>query len=485
MAELVTYGEGITRLAESDPERLAVACEGRELTRKELDRASNRLARAYAERGVSPGDFVTLALPNSLDFVTAAFAIWKLGAVPQPISSHLPAREQSDLIELAKPALVVGVEPGLYPGRESVPVGFEPDPGLSDDPMSSVASPERQALASGGSTGRPKLIVDVIPAEFDPDEGFYAVTPESVALIPGPMYHAGPFLNCHLNILAGGAAVLMKRFDAERALALIEQYRVQFVNVVPTMMQRIWRLPPDVRDRYDVSSLERVISGSSACPTWLKLAWVEWLGPERFHEFYGASERIGGSLISGTEMLERPESVGKPSAGRKVKVLDYEGNELPPGEVGELFMLPPGGQGSTYRYIGAEPRATADGWESLGDMGYVDEEGYIFLADRRTDMILTGGANVYPAEVEAAIDAHPNVHSSVVIGLPDDDLGQKVHAIVETRPAVDDDELRAHLAEHLTRYKIPRTFEYVDRPLRDDAGKVRRSALRAERVNSP
>ena len=148
-------------------------------------------------------------------------------------------------------------------------------------------------------------------------------------------------------------------------------------------------------------------------------------------------------------------------------------------------MMPPGGQGSTYRYVGAEARATRDGWESLGDLGYVDDEGYLYLTDRRTDMIVTGGSNVYPAEVEAALDAHPAVLSSAVIGLPDDDLGQRVHAIVQASPPPDEDALRAHLAEQLLRYKIPRSFEYVDTPLRDEAGKLRRGALRDARIAKP
>jgi len=187
-------------------------------------------------------------------------------------------------------------------------------------------------------------------------------------------------------------------------------------------------------------------------------------------------------MITGTEWLERPGSVGRPTHGRKIEIRDEDGKPLPAGEIGEVYMMPPGGPGSTYRYIGAEPRATDDGWESLGDMGYMDEEGFLFLVDRRNDMIVTGGANVYPAEVEAALDAHPHVHSSAVIGLPDDDLGQRIHAIVEARPPVSEDEMRSHLTELLVRYKTPRSFEFTDQPLRDDAGKVRRSKLREERI---
>ena len=161
-----------------------------------------------------------------------------------------------------------------------------------------------------------------------------------------------------------------------------------------------------------------------------------------------------------------------------------DGSECAPGEVGELYMMPPGGPGSTYRYVGAEPVATADGWETLGDLGHLDAEGWLYLVERKTDMILVGGANVYPAEVEAALDSHPAVRSSAVIGLPDDDLGSRIHAIVHSDDGtpVDLDDLRAHLAERLVRYKIPRTFEFSDEPLRDDAGKLRRSALRAERL---
>jgi bile acid-coenzyme A ligase len=170
-----------------------------------------------------------------------------------------------------------------------------------------------------------------------------------------------------------------------------------------------------------------------------------------------------------------------------MRILDADGRELPPGEVGEVFMMPPGGQGSTYRYIGARATTSADGWESLGDMGYLDADGYLYLVDRKTDMIVTGGANVYPAEVESAIDSHPAVRSSAVVGLPDPDLGQRIHAIVDAPDAaargLDEAALRAHLASRLVRYKIPRTFEFVAEPLRDDAGKVRRPALREARLS--
>src|SRR5262245_51426122 len=217
------------------------------------------------------------------------------------------------------------------------------------------------------------------------------------------------------------------------------------------------------------------------CPPWLKEAWITWLGPERVHELYGGTEGLSYTWITGTEWLTHRGSVGKPLAGGQMQIRDAHGHVLPPGAVGEIYMRPDAGPGTTYHYIGAEPRRV-DGWESLGDLGWMDEEGYLYLADRQTDMILRGGANVYPAEVEAALDAHPKVRSSAVIGLPDEDLGHRIHAIVQVDGEVTDAELRAHLADRLASYKLPRTFERTVEPLRDDAGKVRRSALRTSRV---
>jgi bile acid-coenzyme A ligase len=339
-------------------------------------------------------------------------------------------------------------------------------------------------MTSGGSTGRPKVIVDLAPAEVDPEAPENGMCAGGATLVPGPLYHAGPFMTAWSQLLAGGRVILMARFDAERALALIELHRVDWVLFVPTMMQRIWRLPEDVRGRFDLSSLRRVMCTGAASPAWLKRAWIGWLGPERIYEAYGGTERIAGTMISGSEWLAHPGSVGRPTGGRKLRVLREDGSECAPGEIGEIFMLPPGGRGSTYRYLGAEAKAAGEGWETIGDLGWLDEEGYLYIADRRTDMIVTGGANVYPAEVEAALDAHPAVRSSAVIGLPDDDLGQRVHAIVDAPEAPSEEALREHLAKHLVRYKIPRSFEFVCEPLRDDAGKVRRSALREARLRS-
>ncbi len=479
---LTSYGAAVRWLAARDPERIAVVHEDRAWSIDALERRSNRLARAYRERGVAEGDLVTLALPNGIEFLEACLATWKLGATPNPISSRLPKRERHAIVDLARPALVVGAPTGEYGERASLPAGFEPGDELDDAPLPDVVPQHARAMTSGGSTGRPKLIVEKTPALCDPESAENGMRVGGTTLVPGPLYHAGPFITAWQQLLCGGRVVVMSRFDAREALALIERHRVDWVLFVPTMMQRIWRLPEAERARADLSSLSRVMCTGAPSPAWLKRAWIEWLGPERIWEAYGGSERIAGTQISGVEWLAHPGSVGRPTGGRKVRVLRHDGSECAPGEVGELFLLPAGGPGSTYFYVGAEPSATHDGWESLGDMGHLDEDGYLYLADRKLDMVVTGGANVFPAEVEAALDAHPAVRSSCVIGLPDDDLGQRLHALVETAEPVGDDALRAHLAEHLVRYKIPRSFERVDFPLRDDAGKVRRQALREERL---
>jgi bile acid-coenzyme A ligase len=254
--------------------------------------------------------------------------------------------------------------------------------------------------------------------------------------------------------------------------------------MVPTMMLRIWRLPDEERAKRDLSSVKGILHLAAPCPPWLKEAWIEWLGPEVIWELYAGTEAQGVTVIGGAEWMAHKGTVGKPFPGT-MRILDPETHdELPPGEIGEVWMHP-FGDAATYRYIGAEARRDDEGWESLGDMGSMDADGYLYLADRRTDMILVGGANIYPAEVEAALDEHPAVASCCVIGLPDEDLGQRVHAILELDPgaaAPTDDDLRRFLAERLSPTKIPRTFEVVDGTIRDDAGKVRRSALREERL---
>jgi bile acid-coenzyme A ligase len=298
------------------------------------------------------------------------------------------------------------------------------------------------------------------------------------------MYHAAPFGLAYQALCWGCHVVIAPKFDPADTLLLIERHRGHWLYQVPTMMHRIWRLDETERTRFDLSSLEVVCHIAAVCPVWLKEKWIEWLGPDRIWEVYSGTEAIAATMIGGREWLEHKGSVGRLMTSSQVRIFDDDGNEVGPGEVGEIYFLPPGGKGSTYHYLGAEPRARGD-WETFGDLGRIDEDGYLYLADRRTDLIIAGGANVYPAEVEAAIDSHPAVLASVVVGLPDADLGQRIHAIVEVRaggPAPGCEELRAFLAERLVSYKLPRSIEFTTERLRDDAGKARRSALRDARI---
>lgn len=480
----ISIGEGFAALAAADPDRPAVSCGEVTVTRAELEARTNRLARAFEKLGVTPDSFVTIGLPNGIEFIEATLAAWKVGATPQPISDRIPSVERQAIIELATPSLLVGVDPSDAGGHPSVPAGYQPDSNESTDPLEPRIARSLKAPTSGGSTGRPKLIVSGSPAtHFDATVPslFSRMTPDGVHLLTGPLHHNGPFYFSMAALLTGSHVVVMPRFDAERALALIEEHHVDWMYAVPTMMQRIWRLPEAVRTRYDVSSLNAVLHLAAPCPAWLKREWIDWLGPAKILELYAGTEGQVATFLDGAEWLEHPGSVGRPLFG-ELQIRDAGDAVQVPGEIGAVWMRAPSTSPKSYRYIGAEARADADGWETLGDIGWLDEDGFLYLSDRDTDMILVGGSNVYPAEIEAALSEHPAVADSCVIGLPDDNLGNVPHALVNLSAPATDDELVAHLRERLAPYKLPRSIERVDERIRDDAGKVRRSGLRAARL---
>lgn len=473
----------LARLAADEPDRRAVTCAGTSLTRSELDQETDALARAFRDRGVGHGSLVTIALPNGLDFVRAAVATWKLGATPQPLPAALPAPERAVLLELADPALVVGVPDDASGGRASIPAGFVADD-ADKSPLPPLVAPSWKAPTSGGSTGRPKLVVSNEPASAEVLQGYaqlFRMRAGGVHLVTAPLHHNAPFLLAAAALFSGNHVVVMPQFDATETLRLIERHGVDWTFVVPTMMRRIIRLPRAERDAFDLSSLRILLHSAEPCPVWLKQQWIDWLGPDRVYEMWASTEQLAGSMITGTDWLSHRGSVGRLVVG-EIQILDDDGKQLPPGEVGEIWMRS-GPQGVVpYHYVGAAPRTRPGGWESQGDCGSVDEQGYVYLADRKPDMILVGGANVYPAEVEAALEEHPQVLSCCVIGLPDEEYGNAVHAIVQSDAPLEPDVLQAFLRRRLASYKVPRTFERVDHPLRDDGGKVRRSQLRAERL---
>ncbi|PJE20998.1 MAG: AMP-dependent synthetase [Mycobacterium sp.] len=469
-----SIGTQISQLAALAPDEPAVSCDGHTITRAELDRSTNRLARAYAERGVGLGDYVTIVLPNSVEWIEAAVACWKLGAVPQPLSPRLPEAEFEGLLGLRRSALLVGRD---HPGTPSVPAGFVPE--TSDAALPEAVSPCWKSMASGGSTGRPKLIEAGGDSRVPPAIGYPLGMQEGdTTLVPVPLTHNTGFTTALIALIMRQHLVLMSRFDPHEFLATIGRHRVSFLVTVPTIMQRllpVYRADPG---SYDLSSLRRLWHLAAPCPPAVKQAWIDLIGPEKVWELYGGTELQALTFISGNQWLTHPGSVGQVVSG-EMKVLDDDGNECPPGVVGEIYMRPNPGSAPTYRYIGSTAKSR-DGWDSLGDLGYFDADGFLYLSDRRVDMFTVGGRNVYPAEIENALSAHPEVLSCLVVGVPDGDLGQVPYALVHTASGSTLDAAAVHsfVADRLATYKVPRIVEFVDAPLRDDAGKARRTAVR-------
>lgn len=486
--EIVSFGAMCRRLAEAEPAAPAIIFARRDgaervVTRRELDRRSNQVARLLARRGAGEGSFVFVGLANCPEHYIVTLAIWKLGACVLPISPHLPARERDGLIEVGQPSVVVGDWDDLptEPVRCQTVIDSVD---LDDSPLPDKIPHPGKAIGSGGSTGRPKIIVDPSPWAREP--GFWAnnrafpvdFAMGQVQLVPGALHHNMPFGWGHMGLFHAHTIVLMEKFDAAQAVDLIEKHHVQFMTLVPTMMNRIAKLP-DIKSR-DLSSVQSIVHSAAMCPPWVKQAWIDLIGPEKVFEGYGASEAIGHTTIRGDEWLKKPGSVGKPAVDTLVKIFDEQGREAPPGEVGLVYFkrLSPD---PTYYYVGSKPAPTTDdGFATVGDLGWLDADGYLFPADRRVDMIISGGANIYPAEIEAVLSEHPDVFDVAVIGLPDDDWGRRVHAVIHAKDPANPPTsaaLDAYCRANLSSYKAPKSYEFVDALPRDEAGKIRRSAM--------
>lgn len=470
--------------AQRDPNRPLITQNDRVVTRAEFEARANKRARALRNAGIAQNDFVMMFMPNGIEFFETSFALWKIGATPVPLSVTMTEAELQANFDLIRPRAIIGSAFGPM-AEVNLPADLAIDEMLPAEALPACTPAYWRASMSGGSTGRPKLILDHTPAVADPTQAMLGQSVDGVHLNSGPLYHSGPFGLAHRGLFAGSHLINMEKFDSGLLLNLIEQHKVDWVYLVPTMMHRIWQLPAEERNRYDLSSLRVAFHMASVCPPWLKENWINWLGPERIWELYSGAENPGRTVINGCEWLEHRGSVGRVQPGAKLMIYDDAGRECAPYEIGEVYFLTDGGKDAAFHYVGAEARLRGD-WQSLGDLGYLDNDGYLYIVDRRTDMIVSGGTNVYPAEIEAALDSHPLVDSSVVIGLPDADLGHRVHAIVQLAPHAKDDltdeHLRTHLRDRLVRYKIPKTFEFVEEPLRDHAGKVRRAALREQRI---
>ncbi|HEY0943284.1 MAG TPA: AMP-binding protein [Steroidobacter sp.] len=481
-----TSGRRLTQLASERPHQPAVivarngGCSDT-LTMRELDEWSSRLAHRLADAGVRQHSFVAIHLPTCVEHVVATYAAHKLGACPTPLSAKLPAVERDGLLALAQPAAIVSDAPDLR--------GLSRDSLHRLDGYPATAPPDRipephKAIASGGSTGRPKLIVSpdafAYPIGGNPHAKLFGIGDGDLLYAPGPLYHNQPFSSVLLTLFAGGTILLNEKFDAAVALDLIERHRPRTISLVPTMMQRMLRV--EGIERRDLSSIRMLWHMASACPAWVKRGWIDLIGAEKVWEAWASTEMTGITIIRGDEWLRKPGSVGK-GFDTELRIVGEDGGQLPPGVVGEIYSRMSGAP-ARCRYVGSAPlRSLPGGFSSVGDLGYVDEDGYLFLSDRRVDLIVSGGANVYPAEVEAVLTQHPGVRDAVVIGLTDDDLGQRVHAIIEPHASCPTaEELDARLRQHLAGYKVPRSYEFVETLPRDESGKIRRSALREQKT---
>ena len=443
-----------------------------------LDRRSGQVAAALAARGLGHGDRLALALRNSPEFIVSVLAAWKLGAVPVPVRWDLPGWELGRLRAV--------VDARVFLTSDDIPwlAATAGDP-VQDFP--DVISPQFNGTCSSGSTGTPKVIISERPGLYTPDmrrtfaEAWGTVSHPQTVLVPTAMYHTNGFLTLH-NLIAGARLIVMEKFDAARVVSVIERYRVTNFTCTPTMLQRIADLP-GIEDR-DLSSLEFILQGAAIMPPALVHRWARLIGAERIIMAYGMTEGLGLTALRGDDWMMHQGSVGRGFRGTEVRVLGDDGKDLPPGEVGEVFLRTPEAVG--YHYLGEAPkmRATEDGFATAGDMGYLDSDGYLFLADRRVDMIVSGGANVFPAEVEAALIEHPGVADVVVVGLRDAEWGRRVHAIIEPAdPAAPPSaaEVIAYAKSRLAAYKVPKTVEVVDAIPRSAATKVNRGALVAAR----
>jgi bile acid-coenzyme A ligase len=480
--EVISIGAALAREAELQGNAIAVECEGDSRGWEQLHRRTNRIARGLAAKGVSEGDFLTIALPNGVGFVEACYAAWKLGAVPQPVSYRLPAGELRAIVELANSPVVIG-DVNADAGRPIVSIAELLAASSDDRDLPDRIAPAWKAPTSGGSTGRPKLIVAGQPGVASPLMAqFWQIAPDDIVLMPGPLYHNGPFVTVFPALQIGARVIIMPKFDAEATLREIARHRATWVYLVPTMMSRIWRLPEEVRARYDVSSLRTVWHLAAPCPAWLKEEWIAWLGPDVVMELYGGTEGQARTIITGTEWLAHRGSVGKVYPGGEMMAFVRRG-ELPAARPAKSTCV---AQRTWPQPIAMSAPKRARSAGRLGISGR-----YRLVRRRRLSLSRRPAHRHDPRRRRQCLSGRDRSRdrraSAGAVQLRDRPARRRPRQPYSrhragARGSLDADDLAAHLADRLVTYKRPRSFEFVSEPLRDDAGKVRRSALRAERI---
>lgn len=499
---------GFWHFAAAHPEALAaVGPSGQEWTFGELGDRVDRTSHWLRSKGVGPDGALALVAGNSVEYLTVVLAAAQIGTRYTLVNRHLAGPEIGYILGDCAPCLVVtdaALAPVVQPlldGTRLACLDVVDGPDTIEAELAAQPSgppADRRGgsimLYTSGTSGRPKgvrsTVVPTTPEEAANRTTFIVVRfgidlaghiGDGVHLVTSPLYHAAPISNAINALHTGHTVVVMERFDAAGSLALIDRHRVTSTHVVPTMMKRWLDLDDDVRAAVDVSSMRWLIHAAAPCPPDVKRRIIEWFGPVVF-EYYASTE-AGGTAISAEDWLRHEGSVGRPWPGADVRVLDDDGNDVSAGVVGQIFMR----NNRPFEYL-HDPEKTAANrrgdYVTVGDLGSLSADGYLYLADRRTDLILSGGVNVYPAEIEAALLAHPAVADAAVIGVPDADLGAVVHAVVEPRASTDGlvTALHEHCAASLAAFKRPRTIELRDRLPRSEAGKLLRRVLRDEIV---
>ncbi|MGI5291753.1 acyl-CoA synthetase [Nonomuraea polychroma] len=500
-------------IAAVSPDKPAVimAGSGRSITYRELDEESNRLAHLFRAAGLRPGDHIAFMLPNHPLFLAVAWAAQRSGLYYTPISSRLQTDEVAYIVgncgarAFISSADLAGVATSITAATPRVELrlmmdgtadGFDSyEEAVAKQPSSPVDDECTGAdmLYSSGTTGRPKGVK--VTATHGPltepgmlfmlVQALFAPSGDSVYLSPAPLYHAAPLRYCLTFQRFGATVVVMERFDPEQYLQAVERYKVTHSQLVPTMFIKMLKLPEEIRTKYDISSLQHAIHAAAPCPVPAKEQMIDWWGPI-IHEYYAGTEGNGFLYVNAQDWLRHKGTVGRSLLG-VVHILDEDGNDLPPGEHGTVYFE----NGGTFEYHGDpdKTRAARDpqgrGWTTLGDIGYLDDEGFLYLTDRRSYMIISGGVNIYPQEAENVLSVHPKVADVAVFGVPDEEMGEQVKAVVEPMSMEEagpelEAELIAYCRERLAHYKCPKSVDFRAELPRHPTGKLYKRLLRDE-----
>lgn len=487
------------------------------ISHADLTARAAKVARGLDALGIKRSNTVAIMLRNDTVYLESSIAARLLGAYPVPMNWHLSAEEagyilkdcgaqvliiHEDLLDTIKAGVPAGVQVivaqtppyvaaacGLGSDLAATPEGaFDYEGWIAQYEPWDQAPPMETAsmIYTSGTTGRPKGVrrQDATPEQYQQSimavGSILGVQPGGRTVIPAPLYHSAPNAYAQYAVLLENFIAIQPRFDAEDLLRIIDEYKINRLQMVPTMFVRLLKLPQEVKDKYDVSSLEYVIHAAAPCPPQVKQAMIDWWGPI-INEYYGSTEMSAVTVANSEDAIAKPGTVGKPVPGATVKIFDDDGNEMPAGEVGTVYGKVDYVTDFTYQGDD-DKRASIEkaGLVTCGDVGFFDEDGYLFLCDRATDMIISGGVNIYPAEIEGVLIECPGVRDCAVFGIPHEDFGESVCAVVEPLEGaeLDAEDIKTYLNDRIAHYKVPRTIEFRSDMPREDSGKLFKRKLR-------